>query len=74
LEEKDGTLTGRMDSEGNSYEMKDVKLEENVLTFKLNVDGYLCDVKGKFEDDVFTGEVSVEGYILVMTAKRKDKF
>ncbi len=70
LDETDGEISGSLNSEGVKYEMTEVKLEGDILEFRINVGGFVCDVKGIFENDDFEGEVSVEGYSLPMKAKR----
>ena len=70
IAKEEGELKGALKADGAEYPMKDIKLEGNVLTFKLNVEGFPCDVKGTFEDDTFKGEVSVEGMLLSLNAKR----
>lgn len=70
LTEEEGELKGELGADGAAYPMKDIKLEGNVLTFKLNFEGFICDVKGTFEGDSYKGEVSVEGMVLSLNAKR----
>ena len=73
INKEDGEYLGALVSEGAEYEMSEVSIEGNVLTFKITVEGYLCDIKGTFDDDGFAGTLSVVGYELPMTAKRVDQ-
>lgn len=69
--DKDGDgFSGKLVGEGTEYEMTEVSLEGNVLAFKINVEGYPCDVNGTFEGNEFSGAVSVEGMQLPITAKK----
>lgn len=70
INKEDGEYSGALVSEGAEYEMSEISIEGNVLTFKITVEGYPCDIKGTFEGNSFAGTVSVEGYQLPITAKR----
>ena len=71
LADSDGTVTGKIMSQGIEIPFTDVVLDGNELSFKMNVQGFPCVVKGTFEGDKFSGIVSVEGYELPLIASRK---
>ena len=72
LAKTDGEYSGHItSSEGYKIPFSDVVLDGNKLTFKMNVQGYPCNVSGSFEGDSFTGSVSVEGMEMPMKANRK---
>ena len=70
IQEEDGVFSGLIVSEGTEIELNDVSIEEDQLTFTMNVQGFPCKVIGTFDGDSFTGEVAVEGMTLPMKATK----
>ena len=65
-------VEGKMKADGSTIEMNDVVLDEDELSFTINVQGFLCKVKGTFSDNNFKGVVSVDGFELIMVASKEE--
>lgn len=72
LSKEGDAFTGSIVSEGTEIELSDIKIEGDVLTFNMSVQGFVCEVKGTIEGKFFSGEVSVEGMAMPMKAKKID--
>ncbi len=64
LKEEDGEYKGTMKSQGVSIPLTDMEIDGDDITFKMNVQGFMCTVAGEFDGDTISGTVSVEGMSL----------
>jgi len=71
LTEEGGDYSGTMSSQGVDIDLKDVEIEDDEITFSMNVQGFPCKVKGTFDGDSLKGVVSVEGFEIPLVATRK---
>jgi len=72
LSEEDGEFSGTMTSQGVEIQLKDVEVEDNEITFSMNVQGFVCKVNGTFDGDKMKGTVSVEGMEMALSATRAE--
>ena len=71
LTEEGGDYSGVMSSQGLDIDLKDVEIEDDEITFSMNVQGFPCKVKGTFKEDTLNGVVSVEGFEIPLVATPK---
>lgn len=82
----EGNFSGQMviTKEGNDYkgmivnngaeaEMKDLKIEDNRISFNTYTQGYSTSTSGFFEEGIFKGTVTVDGYEFPITAKKVEE-
>ena len=72
LSEADGEYAGTMTSQGVEIALKDIEIEDDEITFNMNVQGFPCKVKGTFDGDNLKGVVMVEGFEMNLTATRAE--
>ena len=65
-----GNYTGKMVMQGNSSELKDLKVENNQVSFSVYAQGYYVKVKGAVEGNAFSGSAMVEGESFPVKAER----
>ncbi len=68
LQQKDALYTGTISVYGTDYEMTEVLVDGNSMSFKTNANGYSSVIKGTFSEDVYTAMISVEGIQIPMKA------
>jgi len=71
LSMEDGEYTGVIKSQGVNIPLEDVTIEDNELTFSMNVQGIPCEVEGTFTGNKLEGTVNAQGYELPLKARRK---
>lgn len=64
LMEEDGEYKGSMTSQGITIPLTNIEIDGDDITFKMNVQGFMCNVSGEFDGDSVKGTVSVEGMSL----------
>jgi len=68
---KDGKYyTGTVSTEDRTLDLMDLKIENGVLTSKLDADGYPLEIKGSFKDDVFSGELISSDFTIPFSANK----
>ena len=65
-----GAYTGTLKGDGTEVKLTDIDFQNNVLTFKMNVQGYPCVVDAKIDGDSLDGAVEVEGFSMPLKATR----
>lgn len=72
--ENEGALTGVLKlNDGSKIQLQNVKLENDLLTFSLYVEGGYVTVRSKIEDDTLTGSVDTPDGEMKVTAKKAAK-
>jgi len=61
---------GSLISKDQKITLKQVNLQEDVLSFELVAEGYFCQVRGKIAGDDYQGTLTVEGTDMHFEAKR----
>lgn len=62
--------TGKMVSQGNETELKELKIQGREVSFSLYTQGYLAKVKGTVDGDQLNGKVEVEYEFFPLKAQR----
>jgi|GEM_PF-3093900 len=65
---EDGEYIGKITAYGQEYEMIDIELEDDELSFKTNTAGYGSAIKGAFSINKYLATISVKGMEIPMTA------
>jgi len=72
LSEADGDYTGTMTSQGVEIKLNDIEIEDDEISFNMNVQGFMCKVTGTFDGDSLKGAVAVDGFEMPLVAKRAE--
>lgn len=64
------TYTGTVSTEDMTLDLMDLKIENGVLTSKLDADGYPLEIKGSFKDDVFSGDLISSDFTIPFSANK----
>ena len=71
ISKKEGILTVIVALRGGERKAQDVKVEENTLTFVLNLEGQLVSVSITTDGDKISGKASSEDGIFQLTGERR---
>lgn len=63
-------VTGTINSDMGSTDLKDLKIENNVLTANFYAFDMDMDLSGEFKEDVMNAKITVQGYELPFTATK----
>lgn len=67
-----GNYAGKMVMQGNSTEMKELKVENNQIRFAVYTQGYYVKVKGTLNGNVFKGSAMVDSESFPIKAERTE--
>jgi hypothetical protein len=68
---KNGKIyTGTVTTEDMTTDLMDLKIEDGILTAKLDAEGYPLDIKGTFKKDVFSGDLIGPDFTIPFTANK----
>lgn len=73
LEKTDSAYTGHLAAEGAEYELKDLSVDGDKISFSVSVQGFNVGIKGTFEGDILSCTASVEGMQLPLVAKKVEE-
>lgn len=62
--------TGKMVMQGNSSELKDLKVDNDQVSFSVYTQGYYVKVKGTVDDNAFKGSATVDSESFPLKAER----
>ncbi len=65
-----GEYHGTIKAYNMDFEMKEIELKDDQLSFRTEVSGYSSLIKGKFENDAFVGNIYVEGIEIPIKAAK----
>jgi len=70
LNQEDKEVNGTINSDMGSTELRDLKIEDNVLTANFYAFDMDMDLTGEFAEDVLNAKIIVQGYELPFTATK----
>ena len=73
LNQEGKEVTGSINSDMGSTDLRDLKIENNVLTANFYAFDMDMDLSGEFVDDVLNAKVMVQGYEIPFTARKVDE-
>lgn len=72
IDKADGVYTGKLQNDdGFSAEAKDLKIEDDKISFYIYFEGYKINIKGTFKDDKLNASVNAEGMKFPFVAVKK---
>jgi hypothetical protein len=63
-------VTGTMNSEMGSVDLRDLKIEDNFMTANFNIMDMDMDLSGEFVEDVLNAKIIVQGYEMPFKANK----
>ena len=72
LKEEDGEYKGSMTSQGITIPLTDMEIDGDEISFKMNVQGFMCTVAGEFDGESVSGTVSVQGMSLPLKGTKAE--
>jgi len=70
LNQEGKELSGTINSDMGSTELRDLKIENNLLTANFYAFDMDMDITGEFVEDLFNAKIMVQGYELPFTATK----
>lgn len=70
LNQEGKEVTGSINSDMGSVDLRDLKIDNNVMTANFNAFDMDMDLSGEFVEDVLNAKIIVQGYELPFTAQK----
>jgi hypothetical protein len=70
LNQEGKEVTGTINSDMGSTDLRDLKIENNIMTANFNAFDMDMDLSGEFAEDVLNAKIVVQGYELPFTATK----